>query len=227
MTEVDAHNPDDSAAVELAVAAAIAEVLAHPPDLSTFSADRAEAIMESAVGTTLRFYAQRVLTGFVQQWRADSFVDEQDWLRMGEAVDAGVRQAIDDTGESVRDIIHANVARAASRGLVIEQGLDTEARAYARLREGMSGVGRIVTTRTRESAKWYFASRAGAVGKSWKTKRDGRVRTSHGDLEGDFVPMDRPFVTITGAELMRPGDPNGPLEETIYCRCRLSYRMPV
>lgn len=226
MSEVDADDQDDSAAVEAAVTAAIAAALAAPPDLSRFDASRAESIMEAAVGVSLRFYAQRVLTRFLQSWRGESFVDGHDWATMTEAVDRGVRRAIDDTGESVRDIIHANAARAAGRGIVIEEGLSTEAKAYHRLREGMSGVGRIVTTRTRETAKWEFASAMGAAGKSWRTRRDGRVRTTHADLEGDFVPMGQPFVTVQGHELMRPGDPKAPLSETIYCRCRLSYRMP-
>lgn len=225
MTEVAADDPNDDVVVEAAVAAAIAEALAHPPDLSRFTADQAEAIMEATVGTTLRFYAQRVLTRFLSELRAGEPVDSRDYVEMTTSLDAAIRRAIDDTGESVRDIIHANAQRAASRGLVIEEGLDTEARAYSRLREGMSGVGRILTTRTRELAKWEYATRLGAAGKKWHTKRDGRVRTSHADLEGDFVPMDQPFVTIKNNELMRPGDVNAPLEETIFCRCRLSYRM--
>jgi hypothetical protein len=232
--DVDAHDPEDSAAVEVAVGLAIAEALAHPPDISTMTAERAESIMESVVGGSLRFYSQRVLQTFVSAWRSGQPVDDNDWAAMNEAVDLAVRRAIDDTGESVRDIIRVNSAKAdealrkGARGpYTVEDGLDIEAKAYHRLREGMSGVGRILTTRTRETAKYEFATRMGAVGKAWHTLRDGRVRTSHGDLEGDFVLMDQPFVTVNGAKLMRPGDLAAPLFETINCRCRLSFRMPV
>lgn len=226
--DVDAHDEEDSAATEVAVSAAIAEALAHPPDIRSMTAERAESIIESVVGGTLRFYAQRVLQAFIAAWRSGAPINEQDWAVMQQVVERGVRQAIDDTGESVRDIVRSNAARAEEalrRGTVIEDGLDVEARAYNRLVTGMSGVGRILTTRAREQSKWYFAEEMGAVGKAWRTRRDGRVRTSHGDLEGDFVLFDDPFVTINGARLQRPGDPSAPLYETINCRCRLSYRM--
>lgn len=232
--DVDAHDAEDSATTELAIAAVIAEVLAHPPDISTMTADRAESIMEAAVGGSMRFYAQRVLQAFIAAMRYGQPIDERDWAVMNEVVTKAVRDAIDDTGESVRDIIRTNAAKAEEalrkgvRGpITIEDGLEVEARAYQRLVTGMSGVARILTTRTREYAKWEYALELGALGKAWRTKRDTRVRTSHGDLEGDFVLMDEPFVTINGAKLLKPGDPSAPLHETINCRCRLSYRMPV
>lgn len=232
--DVDAHDAEDASATEIAIGAAIAEVLAHPPDVGTMTADRAESIMEAAVGGTLKFYAQRVLQLFLTTWRGENPVDDADYQSMQEAVRLGVRRAIDDTGESVRDIIRVNSAKAEEalrkgvRGpITIEEGLDVEAKAYRRLQEGMSGIGRILTTRTRENAKFEFASRAGAVGKAWHTRRDDRVRVSHGDLEADFVPLDEPFITINGVKLQRPGDPDAPLYETINCRCRLSYRMEV
>lgn len=243
--DVDAHDQEDATATELAIAAAIAEVLAHPPDIRTMTAERAESIMEAAVGVSLRFYAQRVLQLFVTAWRGPGTpIDEQDYAVLQRSVEKGVRQAIDDTGESVRDIIRANAAKAdealkkaweqgdvpaatspTGRGTVIEQGLGIEADAYNRLKVGMSGVARVLTTRAREQSKWYFAEEIGAVGKAWRTRRDTKVRTSHGDLEGDFVLMDDKFVTINGAGLRFPGDPSAPLFETINCRCRLSYRM--
>lgn len=248
--DVDAHDQDDADTTEIAVAAAVAAVLANPPDMRSMTAERAESIMESAVGVTLRFYAQRVLQGFITQWRGTGPVDDVHYAWMQDAVDRGIRATIDDTGESVRDIIRANARKAEKAvtkglvvsppgvgpdpmsgrpggpGTVVEEGLHTEADAYHRLRVGLEGVSRILTTRAREQSKMFFAHQAGAVGKAWRTRRDSRVRTSHGDLEGDFVLLDDKFVTINGARLDRPGDPQAPLFETINCRCRLSYRMP-
>lgn len=228
--EVDAHDEDDSAATEIAVTTAIAAVLAHPPDVRTMTAERAELIMESAVGLSLRFYAQRVLQAFMVDWTGSSIPSlppiipvDDDYLRTAEeAVAHGVQHAIDDTGESVRELVRAH-----SGPITIEEGLSTEAQAYQRLVTGMEGIGRILVTRTREEAKDDFARKQGAIGKAWRTRRDQRVRLTHADLEGDFVPLDESFVTVAGNTLRRPGDPQAPLSETINCRCRLSYRMPV
>lgn len=65
----------------------------------------------------------------------------------------------------------------------------------------------------------------------WRSKRDGKVRTTHqksskdnpGGADGQSRRMGEPF--IVGTSLMRyPGDPSAPLKETANCRCRLVYR---
>ena len=60
------------------------------------------------------------------------------------------------------------------------------------------------------------------VTKTWRTKRDSRVRPSHGGLEGEQVQYDDRFRTFTGHNLRFPGDPTAPISETANCRCRLS-----
>lgn len=71
------------------------------------------------------------------------------------------------------------------------------------------------------------ASNAGSMGvyrqwavrmKEWLATMDERVRDSHAAANGQVVPMDEPFE-VGGAALMYPGDPNGPLGETVQCRC--------
>lgn len=256
--EVDPYDPDDASAVEIAVGLAVAEALAHPPDVRSMSAPQAEKILESAVGLTLRMYAHRVLQLMSSQWlsaappRPAGVPLDRAYDPIEPAVTAAVRQAIDETGESVRDLIAAARARAVvtvtseppaalmdlyrdttggkaelARADVVEQGYnDPEAQALDRLRVGMNSVSRVLVTRTRETAKDRYATSVGAVGAVWRTRRDTRVRNSHGDLEGDFVPLGEPFHTVSGATIRRPGDPKAPLHETIGCRCRLSYRLP-
>ena len=53
----------------------------------------------------------------------------------------------------------------------------------------------------------------------WLTSRDGKVRDTHALLEGDVKPHGEPFITASGAKLLYPGDPDGPAEEIIQCRC--------
>lgn len=58
----------------------------------------------------------------------------------------------------------------------------------------------------------------GVKKKQWLTAGDEKVRPSHRDAANDGpVPMDEPFSN----GLMNPGDPDGPPEEVINCRCTL------
>lgn len=57
----------------------------------------------------------------------------------------------------------------------------------------------------------------------WRTAHDNRVRDSHRAMAGQVRAEGQPFVTGNGALLLYPGDPSGPPEETINCRC---YREP-
>lgn len=61
------------------------------------------------------------------------------------------------------------------------------------------------------------------VRKRWMATGDARTRDSHLVAHvrymKDPIPVDQPFQ-VGGAQLMYPGDPAGPPEETINCRCR-------
>jgi uncharacterized protein with gpF-like domain len=56
------------------------------------------------------------------------------------------------------------------------------------------------------------------IRKTWTATEDENTRESHSDADGQTVPLDETF-TVGGAELMFPGDPDGPPEEIINCRC--------
>lgn len=67
------------------------------------------------------------------------------------------------------------------------------------------------------------ASRLGAdVEKQWVAVMDDRTRKSHAFLNGQHVPIEQPFVTEDGVELMYPADPDCNEPSEIYnCRCTL------
>lgn len=52
----------------------------------------------------------------------------------------------------------------------------------------------------------------------WLTQRDGNVRESHSDADGQIRALTEPF-DIGGYSLSFPGDPAGPAEEVVNCRC--------
>lgn len=52
----------------------------------------------------------------------------------------------------------------------------------------------------------------------WLATDDGRTRHTHVEAEGQRVPVGTPFQ-VGGFELRFPGDPAGPPQEVIQCRC--------
>ena len=56
--------------------------------------------------------------------------------------------------------------------------------------------------------------------KQWLSSRDDRVRDSHAAIDGEVAPLDKAYSN----GLMYPGDPSGPTEEFIMCRCVESYQ---
>lgn len=54
--------------------------------------------------------------------------------------------------------------------------------------------------------------------KKWLSLHDDRVRDTHRAADGQIQISSEPF-TVGGALLMFPCDPNGPIGETVNCRC--------
>lgn len=66
----------------------------------------------------------------------------------------------------------------------------------------------------------------GEFEKMWLSTDDDRTRHSHRQADGQRVPVGTPFIVgadpdmgLAGAQLMQPGDPDGPAHEVIQCRC--------
>jgi uncharacterized protein with gpF-like domain len=56
--------------------------------------------------------------------------------------------------------------------------------------------------------------------KVWLSTDDTRTRPTHVDADGQRTLLSEPF-RVGGASLMFPGDPNGPADEVIQCRCTI------
>lgn len=67
----------------------------------------------------------------------------------------------------------------------------------------------------------------GEFEKVWvATVGDGRTRETHREADGQRVPLDQPFI-VGGFPLMFPGDPSGPPELVINCRCSMLLTEPL
>ena len=58
--------------------------------------------------------------------------------------------------------------------------------------------------------------------REWIAAEDDRTRKSHTAADGQRRAAGEPF-DIGGAKLMFPGNPAGPPEEVIACRCVVGY----
>lgn len=120
---------------------------------------------------------------------------------------------------------------------VIQEGLDANegtAKIAKRIREEYEDFSRyrsFVIARTEVGAAAGFASHESAkqtglqLKKQWISSRDDRVRDSHKvgtGIDGEIREMDELYSN----GCMFPGDPSGPPEEVINCRCTEAYRVP-
>lgn len=56
--------------------------------------------------------------------------------------------------------------------------------------------------------------------KVWLATEDARTRPTHNEADGQRTLLTSPFI-VGGAQLRFPGDPRGPANEVINCRCTL------
>lgn len=120
-------------------------------------------------------------------------------------------------------IITREVARAAGEGL-------GERETARRVRDALGGRMGLSRARTIARTEIGAAQNAGMIDaaealqvrylKEWISIEDGRTRLSHTLVDGKKIPREQKF-RVGDAELDHPGDPSGPPEEVINCRCTM------
>lgn len=71
-----------------------------------------------------------------------------------------------------------------------------------------------------EAGQYAAFRRAGIRSTRWLSERDTRVRPTHYAADAQEQPLNSPFQ-VGRALLLHPGDPTGPADEIIGCRCTL------
>ena len=124
---------------------------------------------------------------------------------LDEATARGVKDALKagyDAGESEKDIM-ARIAEAGEFG---------EARAR--------NIARTELHAATQSGAFEQMKAAGIERVQWLASPDERTRDSHREASGQIQDVGTPF-DVGDAQLMYPGDPDGPPEEICQCRCIL------
>lgn len=129
--------------------------------------------------------------------------------------------------KDLRDAYRSVIQTAAEEGYSIPRtaGAVSEAvdgiaayRATALARTDLIG---LVNAASQSAASEAFAGRED-VTKTWLATNDDRTRETHAEADGQEVPLNE-YFDVGGAPLMYPGDPDGPDEEVINCRCTQVY----
>lgn len=135
-----------------------------------------------------------------------------------------IRRRITDVVETTRKQIVRAVSKGYSDGLgqrgVADYILDLVP-SLAQYRANM-----IARTETHGAANYGSDEAAKQTGlpltREWISAQDERTRETHRAANGTTAPMDGRFK-VGNAELAFPGDPEGPAEEVINCRCTVAY----
>ena len=183
--------------------------------------------LRAAYDGTMTVFGQRILDAAKAALGADAtkdaedaFLDLQDgWIRRYAPLKV-VR-----IEETTRDEIRAAVAEGSAAG-------DSVAAVANRIESATGGlIGRaraVVISRTETHtaavAAGDFAAEATGLQlrREWIAAGDERTRDTHKAADGQVVGLREPF-RVGSEYLTRPGDPDGPPEETINCRCVVGH----
>lgn len=131
---------------------------------------------------------------------------EDEMERLYERIEQGVSPAVESELRSkIRDL--ANTSDRSRRRWEWRADRIARTEVAAATNAGVDAFARESTAAT--GREWY---------KRWWSSQDDRVRATHRAAHGQVAPPGGRF-TVGGASLRYPGDPLGPPQETINCRC--------
>jgi HK97 family phage portal protein len=146
----------------------------------------------------------RRITRWIEQWASAKVVDISTTTRnrINDALRAGeiAGEPLAAIAKRIREATGGAIARA--RGLVIAR-TETHSASIAAGDEALSSIG------------------LDDIEREWIAAEDGRTRPSHADADEQRRKQGEAF-DVGSAKLRAPGDPAGPAEEIVNCRCALA-----
>lgn len=94
----------------------------------------------------------------------------------------------------------------------------TAPRARTIARTESHGARNVAAMATLQQFETGYGIEPGVMRKEWQATNDPRTRHTHHEADGQVVRFADPFI-VGGASLAFPGDPTGPPQEIINCRC--------
>lgn len=94
----------------------------------------------------------------------------------------------------------------------------TEPRARTIARTESHGARNVSAMATLQQFESGYGIEPGVMRKQWQATNDVRTRPTHHEADGQTVPFSSPFM-VGGVSLAFPGDPSGPADTVINCRC--------
>jgi uncharacterized protein with gpF-like domain len=201
----------------------------NPADLSTIMSahkNRLQAIMNDIWATTGRQFSEHILGVESKAVRKRLQVSPtqimdgvmREWIRTYGLTK--ITQVTETTRSDISTVIQSGI----SEGFT-EREIGKLIRTVA-VNKSASRAATIARTETHAAAQASAQFSAEATGidmqRQWAASRGDRTRETHAEADGQIVGMHDPFI-VGGFELMYPGDPTGPAEEVINCRCAVVF----
>ena len=233
MVELEEGLREDAEAALSLTATEFADAVGRSTELvaAAFSVSRIGAMWRRRVGGLMQTIRRISRRGSAE---AAAGLDEPmppvaDLDRHVEPYLAEVRERLDGVGdrlaEAATQALSEGVAAGETHAQLQQRLRDVFADSGAQLGEGRAA--RIA--RTEATAAFNAGAFAAALEltgderplvKQWIARRDDRTRQAHRDADGQLQLLEDPF-DVGGFEMRFPGDPLGPADQTINCRCIL------
>lgn len=190
--------------------------------------DNLEGIFKLLVTQSMLTFGARILSqgkaiGLVLE-KKESFSDFMMRVALEYVTGELIRERITNIGNTTREDIVAAVQSGYEEGLSVDQiaqNIRKKIPGMSQLRGAL--IARTETHGAANAGSYEAAKDLGLdLKKEWLAGMDRRTRLTHSLADGQIVNMDEAF-TVGSASLMYPGDPSGPAEEIINCRCSVSY----
>lgn len=174
---------------------------------------------EMSIGSTGQTVSRRIAAELA--WDQDTVFWEQRKSRIQQQIDAALdphgppgspaREAARLNDPQIRELQRANAE--ATRRLDKEQSV---------WKTRADRIARTETTGAYNAGTYDAALRSGASYKQWVATYDSRTRFTHRAAHGQTVRHDQPF-DVGGHAMMWPGDIDAPPEESVNCRCTMTF----
>lgn len=127
--------------------------------------------------------------------------------------------------DTLRDQLKASMAEGAAAGETIGEIATRVKRIHKNAQNRAMTIAQTEVRKAGQYGAYQEAKETGVIEGNWWIPGGANIRDSHLAMQGQFRPLDEPFVTGEGNLLMYPHDPAGEAHEVINCKCVLRAKV--